>query len=228
MVHSVEIIENLKVLWYIILFPMKRFLVLFVFIFFTSCLFRKGRMEEFSPERSFELGLYYFYKGKYDKAREYFNKVLFSGEITEMTDDAQFYIAKSYLNQKEYETALSEYNFLINQFPNSEHREEADFDILKIYILKIRSPLHETEELEVALSKIKNFIEKYPESRFKEEVKAMKNEILNLLAEKIYKIAELYEKMGRFESAEIYYRELLEKYPDTIWAERAKKKIGEK
>jgi len=207
---------------------MKKFLISFVFVFFISCFLRKGRVEEFSPERNFELGLYHFYKGKYGKAREYLNKVLFSGEITEITDDAQFYIAKSYLREKEYETALSEYNFLVTQFPNSEHIEEAEFDILKIYTLKIQSSLHETEELENSLSKIKTFMERYPESRFKEEVKAMKSEILNLLAEKIYKIAELYEKMGRFKSAEIYYKELLEKYPDTIWAERAREKIGKK
>ncbi len=204
---------------------MKKLLILFLFAFLTSCLLRKKKGEEFSSQRNFELGLYYFYKGKYDKARKYLNKVLFSGEITEITDDAQLYIAKSYLYKKEYETALSEYNFLINQFPNSEHIEEAEFDILKIHILKIRSPLHETEELETALSKIESFIEKYPESRFKEEVEAMKKEVLNLLAEKIYKIAELYEKMGKRESSEIYYKELLDKYPDTIWAEKARKKI---
>ncbi len=185
-------------------------------------------MENFDTQRYFELGLYNFYKGKYDKARFYFNRVLFSGEIKEYTDDAQFYIAKSYLNEKQFETAISEYNFLINQFPNSEHIEEAEFDLLKLEILKVRSPLHETKELEKVLTKLSEFQRKYPESQYIEEIKGLKGEVLNILAEKIYKIAELYENMKKFNSAKIYYEELISKYPDTIWAEKARKKINKK
>lgn len=206
---------------------MKRSFLIF-FITFSACLFKRGKLEDFTTERYFELGLYNFYKGKYDKARYYFNRVLFSGEIKEFTDDAQFYIAKSYLNEKQFGTAISEYNFFINQFPNSEHIEEAEFDFIKLEILKVRSPLHETKELEKVLTKIEEFQKKYPESLYLEEIKGLKGEILNILAEKIYKIGELYENMKKFNSAKIYYEELIDKYPDTIWAERAKRKMNKK
>ncbi|MEO0280487.1 MAG: outer membrane protein assembly factor BamD [candidate division WOR-3 bacterium] len=206
---------------------MKKIFLIFFTIFF-ACLFKKAKPTDLDPERYFELGLYNFYKGKYDKARFYFNRVLFSGEIKEYTDDAQFYIAKSYLNEKQFETAISEYNFLINQFPNSEHIEEAEFDLIKLEILKVRSPLHETKELEKVLAKLSEFQKKYPESQYIEEIKALKGEVLNILAEKIYKIAELYENMKKFNSAKIYYEELINKYPDTIWAEKAREKINKK
>ncbi|MEO0254485.1 MAG: outer membrane protein assembly factor BamD [candidate division WOR-3 bacterium] len=206
---------------------MRKFFLIF-FTILSACLFKRAKMENFDTQRYFELGLYNFYKGKYDKARFYFNRVLFSGEIKEYTDDAQFYIAKSYLNEKQFETAISEYNFLINQFPNSEHIEEAEFDLLKLEILKVRSPLHETKELEKVLTKLSEFQRKYPESQYIEEIKGLKGEVLNILAEKIYKIAELYENMKKFNSAKIYYEELISKYPDTIWAEKARKKINKK
>ncbi len=206
---------------------MKKALLIF-FITFSACLFKRVKSEDLTGERYFELGLYNFYKGKYDKARFYFNRVLFSGEIKEFTDDAQFYIAKSYFNEKQFETAISEYNFLINQFPNSEHIEEAELDLVKLEILKVRSPLHETKELEKVLAKIEEFQKKYPESLYLEEIKGLKGEVLNILAEKVYKIAELYENMKKFNSAKIYYEELIDKYPDTIWAEKAKVKINKK
>ncbi len=204
---------------------MRRFLF-FILILSSSCLLRRNKEIPLSPQRYFELGLYYYFKGKYEKAREYFNKVLFSGEITEMTDDAQFYIAKSYLMEKNYETALSEFNFLITQFPNSEHVEEAEFRIAEIYMLKIKSVEHETEDLKEALDKIEDFLRKYPESEFIEEAKAMKNEVRNLLAEKIFRIGELYENLGKFESAKIYFEEVIKEYPDTYWAELAENKIN--
>ncbi|MEN3044423.1 MAG: outer membrane protein assembly factor BamD [Candidatus Hydrothermales bacterium] len=209
---------------------MKKFLFIFLIIF-GACsfkIFKRTKPEEFGIESYFAQGVYYFYKGKYEKARFYFNKVLFSGEIREYTDDVQFYIAKSYFLEKQFETASSEYNFLLNQFPNSEHLEEAEFDILKIEILKVSSPSHETGELEKVIPKIDNFLKKYPNSKFSEELLGLKNTVLNILAEKIYSIARLYENLKKYYSAEIYYKELIDKYPDTIWAEKARKKINKK
>ncbi|MEN3046920.1 MAG: outer membrane protein assembly factor BamD [Candidatus Hydrothermales bacterium] len=209
---------------------MKKF-ILILLILLVGCsfkIFKRTVPEELGIERHFAQGIYYFYKGKYEKARFYFNKVLFSGEIREFSDDVQFYIAKSYFLERNFETALSEYNFLLSQFPNSEHLEEAEFDIIKVEILKVSSPLHETHELEKVLPKIDNFLKKYPNSKFSDELMGLKNIVLNILAEKIYSIARLYENLKKYYSAEIYYKELIDKYPDTIWAEKARKKINKK
>jgi outer membrane protein assembly factor BamD len=129
--------------------------------------------------------------------------------------------------EKDYETAISELNFLISQFPNSEHTEEAEFLIVQSYAVKVKTIEHDEEDIKIALEKLKRFLDKYPDSHYKEEARYLQKRLENLLAHKIFKIAELYEKLKRFSSAEIYYRDVMEKYPGTIWAEKAENRLKE-
>jgi outer membrane protein assembly factor BamD (BamD/ComL family) len=77
-----------------------------------------------------------------------------------------------------------------------------------------------------ALEKFKELIERFPESRFREKSKGMIKECKNRLALHEYKIGKFYERPGKFASAIFYYKEVIERYPESPLVEECYFRIG--
>lgn len=203
---------------------MKKNFLLTGFIFFSLFCSKRNYFKGIeNPKDIFERSIEFYNKKKYNIAIEGFKKVIYSDEVIDITDDAQFYLAKCYYSIRDYDQAIMEFQFLVDHFPESEYKEEAEYWIGKIKFLQTPPPEIDQELTYETQRYMQNFLEKYPQSKFKEDAEFIIKKCREKLAQKIFNNMVLYLKMGKENSARIYFHLLEEEYSDLPIYNRAKK-----
>jgi outer membrane protein assembly factor BamD len=158
---------------------------------------------------------------KYREASSAFETVLSIARGTEYAQQTQFMLAESYYKNQEYLLAASEYERYVNYYPQAEDRPEAQYkEALCYYELSPRYKLDQSYTHK-AIEKFQLFLSRYPNSEHAADAANYIDEMSDKLAHKIFEAAELYHRIDQFEAAAIYYGEVLDKYPETKWAERS-------
>lgn len=135
-------------------------------------------------------------------------------------------LAELYIKSRKYDEAKKIFEKIKKEFPDTELEEEADYYILKIEYLSIPKRSTDIEPFEKLEEKIENFLKLYPESKYASELKKIKNEIRKEGAKRLYEIARFYERTKKVKAAEIYYRKIIEKFPESEYGKIAKKKLA--
>ncbi len=137
-----------------------------------------------------------------------------------------------YLKEKDlYQEARDEFEKTANDYPNSEWAKAAKFQIAMADSIRSSNAQHEQKVTEIALDGFKDFVKTHPDSELTPQAKEQINRLRSKEAENNYLVAQFYEKQKNFKSARVYYRGLIDKYADTVWAAKALmrlKIIGEK
>lgn len=170
----------------------------------------------------YERGEKNFEKKKWEKAIENFNMVLLNSPGGELADDAQFYLGECYYNKKEYLLAISEYQQLTERYSYSPLAEEAYYKIALSYFELSPKYQLDQEYSYKALTEFQEFIETYAGSDWRLDAEEKIEEIRNRLAHKLYAAGKLYRKLHQWDSAIIYFENMLESYYDTKWITPAK------
>jgi outer membrane protein assembly factor BamD len=174
-----------------------------------------------SAEDQFNKAKKLFDKESYLDAKEEFLSITLKFPGSTLADDAQFYLAECHFKMKEYLIASSEYERLLNQFPNSELIEKAQYQIaLSYFKLSPRFSLDQ-EYTYRAVSEFQRFLEDFPNSELAKDAESKISECRTKLAQKEFKNAEIYRKIGEHKSAIIYYDTVLDNFYDTKFAEES-------
>lgn len=188
---------------------------------FTACknkeLVRPGEPLNVAYDKSVAL----FEKGKYGDAAYGFDLVTRVGRGTSYAEDAQFFLAESYYNDKQYILAASEYERYISYYPQNPQREEVEYKRALCYYQQ--SPRYRLDQSATgrAIELFQLFNTKYPNSEYVLDSAEKIDELRNKLARKNYEAAEFYLRTDRFLAATIYYEQTIDRYPESVWAERA-------
>lgn len=195
-------------------------LLLVVFVF-ASCkndaLIQRGD----SVNVAFDKAMAFYEKEDYTQAAEAFETVVQIARGTEYGQQAQFYLAESYFNDGRYLLAASEYERFISQFPREERRQEVQFK--EAYCYYKLSPRYRLDQkyTRTAIEKFQLYTSRFPDSEKADEIGTYISEMRSKLAKKLYYSADLYMRTDQYEAAVIYYDLTIDKYPETIWAQRA-------
>jgi outer membrane protein assembly factor BamD len=158
---------------------------------------------------------------EYGDAARALETVISIGRGTDYGRDAQYYLAESYFKDRRYLLAASEYERFLQFHPNSPRREEVTFkEALSYYHLSPRFRLDQSYT-ENAIEKFRLFLSRFPNSERADEAAEYIDELRSKLAREDYNAADFYMRTERFNAAAIYYDIVIDKYPDTQWAERA-------
>ncbi len=201
---------------------MRTFFILFLTAFmFISCrsedLIRPGD----SIDVAFDKAMSQFEDEKYTDAARSFETVISIGRGTDYGQNAQFYLAESHYNNRRYLVAASEYARYVQFHPNSPRRSEAEFkEALCYYNLSPRYRLDQTYT-ERAIERFRLFISRYPDSELSEQAAGYIEELREKLARRDFNAAEFYMRTNRYNSAAIYFGLVIDRFPETRWAERA-------
>ncbi len=156
----------------------------------------------------------------YDAANE-FTVVVLRYAGTSVADSAQFYLAKSHFMMEEYLIAAVEYEKLITSMSRSPLVPEAQFELAESYFKLSPRPSLDQEYTLKAIRAYQTFIEDYPTHLLKEKAEKKIAILRDKLADKAYENAEIYRKMRKYRAAIIYYDQVIEKYYDSSWADKA-------
>lgn len=181
----------------------------------------KVQRENLEPERYFEYAKDLFDRGKHQKAVTEFTVIVLKFSAHPIVDDAQFYLAESHFILEEYLISVAEYQKLISDYPESPFVEQSLFKVGLSYFNLSQRPELDQEFTLKALRQFQNLIEAYPSGEYRSSAEEKLYELRIKLAAKQLLGANVYRKMGIFDSALIYYDILLDKYYDTPQAEKA-------
>jgi outer membrane protein assembly factor BamD len=199
---------------------MKRMTLLFALCLLTAC--TRQVLAPLDAADEYERALSFFNAGKYTAAIAGFERVIFYHASSEYVDDAQYWLARSYFAKKDYSQAILEFDYLIKNFSNSSFREEAYLYRAKSYFFS--APGYEKDQTETrdAIGYLDEFLTQFPTSTHADEAKDLILAARSRLAVKELENGKIYLKMNDLDAAAIYFKYILENFPETKVISEAK------
>ncbi|AKJ64042.1 tetratricopeptide repeat protein [Kiritimatiella glycovorans] len=154
--------------------------------------------------------------------------ILKYGPNWDRAPEAQFMIGKIHEGQNKPEEAIAAYAKTEYRYPRSEYAEKAAYRRVHTLVNLSRETPYSSGLREKALTACRMFVETYPQSGHADEVRELRAELTEARAEALYERAVFYDKISHQpDSALIYYRRLLDEFPNLERAEDARKRIAE-
>jgi outer membrane protein assembly factor BamD len=174
-----------------------------------------------TAQEAYDAGVAEMEDGDYARAIEHFRAALDFGRTSELADDAQLNLARSYAGDGQYLLAGSEFTRFIEFYRTDPRIEQAAFERIQAYAeLSPRYELDQTDTRQ-ALSYIRIFVQQYPDSPNVPAAEAIAADLREKLAHKMYDAGRLYERREYYEAAVISYRDVLNEYPASEYADDA-------
>ncbi|MDE1921098.1 MAG: outer membrane protein assembly factor BamD [Candidatus Omnitrophica bacterium] len=134
---------------------------------------------------------------------------------------SEYKIGLYYKERGDYQNARDEFEKTMDDYPNSEWAQAAKFQIAMADSSRASDAQHEQKVSSIALDEFKQFVKTHPDSELDPEAKKQMALLRNKEAKNDFIIAQFYQKQRQLEAARIYYKEVVDHYPDTPWAFKA-------
>lgn len=161
-------------------------------------------------------------RGKYNRAQSILSETKFECSGHQAMDSIIYYLGMTYLRGKRPRDARVEFQELIRDFPRSAFHEEAAFRIGQCSMMASESYERDQTETRDAIREFNDFLVANPQSPFADSAEVYLKQCREKLAKKKFMNARFYEKIDQHEAAVIYYRSLLEEFPNTSFVPEAK------
>lgn len=168
-------------------------------------------------EYYFNRGMEFLKKKNYQSAIENFQTVVDSFSGSERVVDAQYQLGEARFKNEEYLTAAYEYERVYSDYPSSEYAADAWYKKALCYFMESPKANLDQENTQLAIDEFNRFIDNFPRHELVKDARERILELESKLAYKYYLVAELYRKMRARDAALIYYKALVEEYPQTVW-----------
>lgn len=176
----------------------------------------------------FDYGKEKYDAGKYFRATEIFQTVIYDYPGETLVDTAQYYLALSYYANEDFILGRVEFNRLINYYPSSVFTPHAVF--MKAVCLFESAPKHhglDQSQVKESITEFEDFVIDFPESEFAPQVHAYLDQARSRLVQKDYDAAMVYYRMRAYKAAKIYFQLVIDNYTTTSLAGNALYYISE-
>ncbi len=145
-----------------------------------------------------------------------------------LADDAVMATGSIYFRKGRYGDAAEEFKTLRKEYPKSEHFRDALLLGLQATLASYQGPAYDGKPLEeareITFQALRLFGNELGEE--KDRLEELDRQISEALAERDLALANFYEKKRRYGAARFYYRAVLEEYPLTMAAQRARERLA--
>ncbi len=142
-------------------------------------------------------------------------------------DSILYYLGKSLLETKGYAEASVEFERLLQDYPRSVFAEEAHFRIGYASYKQSNPVQKDQSQTYTAMRAFSSFLEQRPESEYADSARRYIDIAQEKLAEKEYRNARFYERIEQYESAVVYFRDLIERFPRSKYIPEARFALAE-
>ncbi len=172
-----------------------------------------------SADEKFKIAKAKFDDEDYEDALIDLQAILLQYAGTAIIDDAQFYLGMCHFKKNEFIRSAFEFSKLIRDYPASDYVKDAQYMLAESYYEL--SPHYSLDQrfTKKAIEEYQAYIDFFPTDQRVPSIEKKISELNDKLAEKIFHSAVQYTKQNNTKSAIIYYDLLLEKYPDSRFAE---------
>jgi len=160
-----------------------------------------------------------------ERAIEVFEKIVENAPYSEYADKALYHLGLNYKAMLKYKEAKETFEKLLEKHPESELVDEARFQIGLCAAEASVGASYDQSKTEESIEEFEDFIEDHPQAEKTDEAKQLVDELKEKKAESIFTAAKFYERIKKYESAAVYYRQLLGEYPNSSLAPKALERI---
>ena len=152
-------------------------------------------------------------KGDWEKAKIVYESLIYSYPGAAIVDSAQFLLAMCSYNLKDYIVAADEFRRLRARYPNSPLVD--DGDLLRCRSLMRIAPKNaalDQEKTREAITELALFKDNHPLSPNLAAVDSLLADAYERLSRRDFRTANLYQRLGRYEAARIYFQQVIDNY----------------
>jgi outer membrane protein assembly factor BamD (BamD/ComL family) len=142
-------------------------------------------------------------------------------------DDAHFLLGMCYVQRKEWPLAAGEFLIVVSDFSDSPRAGDAHYWLGMSYWKQARKPQFDQDFTRRSIAQWDRFLQLFPDHPKAGEVKAMRVEARDRLAEKALRNGNLYVKLHHWTPARYYFDLVLQDFADTRWVDQARVGIAE-
>lgn len=162
-----------------------------------------------------------------DRAVEIYKKVVENAPYGKLADEAQFNVAEVLKKAERYDEAIQAFQRLIDEYPASKLVDSAQYEVAYCSYRASLKPAYDVEPTDKAIRAFEEFAQTSTNEELAEEADATIKRLKDKAAEKSILTARFYEGQKHYDSAIIYYQDVLDRFPDSSFAGPARAKIEE-
>ncbi len=140
---------------------------------------------------------------------------------------AHYYLAKSHVGRREYLLAAQSFNRLAESFATDTLADDAKFEAARSYQRLWRAPPLDPQYGELAMATYQELIALYPDSPLKTDAERQVKALNEMFATKDYETGLHYFRRKAYDSAIIYFKDVVRLYPESQRARHAYLRLAE-
>ena len=154
-------------------------------------------------------------------AIEIFGKVVENSTYGPLAPKAQYKLGLVLKGLMRYYEAEEEFGKVVSRYPDSEWSAAAKFQIASCRANLSKGFAYDQGSAQEAKEKFQEFVKEHPDAVLSLDAEKNIGQIREKEAEASYNIALFYEKQKAFDSAKIYYNNIVSDYPQSLWVAQA-------
>lgn len=158
-------------------------------------------------------------------AIEIFQKVVDNSTYGPLASKAQYKLGLVLKGEGRFYEAEEAFNKVVSNYPDSEWVEAARFQIASCKASVSKSPDYDQGGVKEAKDKFEEFVREHPDAVLSRDAEKSIQQLNEREAQSNYNVAVFYEKQKAYQSARVYYNDIINNYPDSPWAAKALERL---
>lgn len=201
--------------------PSIRIALVAVVVLTAACGGKQTSLAELGAEQLWEQGVAAFIAEDWDEAIRHFDRYILVGGSDPRVIQARYYVGRAYFEDGQYVTAASELSRLAADLGRIDLADDARFLACRAYEELSPKPQLDQEYTRAALDHCGALLDYFPDSEFADRAADIVTRMRGKLAEKVYDAARWYHRRRAYDSALLYFEDVVTNYPGTEWAPKA-------
>ena len=170
---------------------------------------------------------HFWRKRPFAQAIDVYSMVIDNEPFSKRAAEAQYKVGLCHFALGENIEAAYEYRRVIEDYSTSEWVDDASYGLAECYCKASLPPEYDQSSSLLAIQSIDAFLEQFGDDPRGEELKKQRVKMRERVAEQRLQTAQFYEKRREFRAARISYEVVVEQFPETKSAEKARKWLQE-
>lgn len=187
----------------------------------SACASSGGPYQGMNLGDVYQIGLGHLENEEWDDAVEAFETVVFAAEGLEEAAPARYYLGRAFFGDEQYITAAAEFERFLERYPTHQLAPDAALGVCESYVALSPIIPRDQGDTERAYRECQAAALDFAGTEAAQRAAELREQMWEKLAEKVYHSGDYYYSRNLFDSAILYFEDVVDNYPDTEAAPRA-------